>query len=450
MEFGFTFRNFWICFLLFGSGACYPATKGGYVYPYRPSQGYGEGSVTSGNSNSLASSGHQPTGSSSSSFVSLQHEPAAEAHHTSSPVTPGAPSMSSGSSGHAGPSSSYEPHNFLVGLYSSLSKPSSHKPYSPEPQKPSVSQEVERGDALQSPSSSGHVPGGVPYSSLQDAYGPNAGSAVSTYTGSTYSGGTSQSGGSTAGYVSPPVVPPSPTGSGQNSPSFSPQPEPATSAPEAGWYNSGSSYQSSHADVQQGDVSGPISEVSQFPSQTATDTEGFQYPAASENTGADFSYPSYGGASTYEFAPSEPGSSSFSYPEEPSSSSVSEWEEQPEVYAPAAGSYDPAPSTSENEEMYPSSAEAVYEPSYGMDTVPLPDPGFITQQFEETPQFVSEPYPTSYIIQSHSGYQRGRVSFTNTKYSLDTPQPPVPRFKPVMPHRPVSRPVSAPKGMGKA
>lgn len=346
--------------------------------------------------------------------------------------------MSSGSSGHAGPSSSYEPNNFLLGLYSSPSKPSAHKPYIPKPPKPSVSQEVERGDALQSPSSSGHVPGGVPYSSLQDAYGPNAGSAVSTYSGSTYSGGTSQSGGSAAGYVSPPVVPPSPTGSGQKFPSFSPQPEPATSSSDARWYNFGSSYQSSNKHVQQGDVSGPISEVSQFPSEAATDTEDVQYPAASENTGADFSYPSYGGASS-------------SYPEEPSSSSVSEWEEQPEVYAPAAGSYDPAPSTSENEEMYPSSAEAVYEPSYGTDTVPLPDPGLITQEFEETPQFVSEPYPTSYIIQSQSGYQRGRVSFTNTKYSLDTPQPSVPRFKPIiMPHRPVYRPVSAPKGMGKS
>ncbi|KAL7371610.1 hypothetical protein ABVT39_002021 [Epinephelus coioides] len=89
MMYGLSLRVSWICLLLFSSGACLPATKGDYRYPYTWSSGGG-----SAPGSNLQSEGSRPA------LVSLQYQPSVSYQQ------PGAaPQQASSSTGNQSPSS---------------------------------------------------------------------------------------------------------------------------------------------------------------------------------------------------------------------------------------------------------------------------------------------------------------------------------------------------------
>ncbi|XP_049419310.1 uncharacterized protein LOC125880667 isoform X2 [Epinephelus fuscoguttatus] len=121
MMYGLSLRVSWICLLLFSSGACFPATKGDYRYPYTWSSGGG-----SAPGSNLQSGGSRPP------LVNLQYQPsvsyqqpqaapqqASSSTGNQSPSSVGAPSASAASS------PSYEPNWFTVMYDSSSNKPAS-------------------------------------------------------------------------------------------------------------------------------------------------------------------------------------------------------------------------------------------------------------------------------------------------------------------------------------
>ncbi|XP_033467971.1 uncharacterized protein LOC117247493 [Epinephelus lanceolatus] len=89
MMYGLSLRVSWICLLLFSSGACFPATKGDYRYPYTWSSGGG-----SAPGSNLESEGSRPP------LVNLQYEPSVSSQQ---PET--APQQASSSTGNQSPSS---------------------------------------------------------------------------------------------------------------------------------------------------------------------------------------------------------------------------------------------------------------------------------------------------------------------------------------------------------
>ncbi|XP_049419344.1 uncharacterized protein LOC125880683 [Epinephelus fuscoguttatus] len=89
MMYGLCLRVSWICLLLFSSGACFPATKGDYRYPYTWSSGGG-----SAPGSNLQSGGSRPP------LVNLQYEPSVSYQQPQA-----APQQASSSTGNRSPSS---------------------------------------------------------------------------------------------------------------------------------------------------------------------------------------------------------------------------------------------------------------------------------------------------------------------------------------------------------
>ncbi|XP_039990369.1 paternally-expressed gene 3 protein-like [Xiphias gladius] len=122
MVLGLSLRVSWICMLLFSSGACFPATKGDYKYPYTATWSASSGP---GSSNLQSGGSRHP-------LVSLQHEPSAKSQQPE--VAPQQPSFETGNqfpsrvgapSVAAVSSLNYEPNRFIVSYDSSSDKSAS-------------------------------------------------------------------------------------------------------------------------------------------------------------------------------------------------------------------------------------------------------------------------------------------------------------------------------------
>ncbi|XP_049419309.1 uncharacterized protein LOC125880667 isoform X1 [Epinephelus fuscoguttatus] len=422
MMYGLSLRVSWICLLLFSSGACFPATKGDYRYPYTWSSGGG-----SAPGSNLQSGGSRPP------LVNLQYQPsvsyqqpqaapqqASSSTGNQSPSSVGAPSASAASS------PSYEPNWFTVMYDSSSNKPAS------APEVPSQGVGYVSPNRLPPPTDTGKK---TPSFSVQPQSAAATSGNINMGSGGAASGpvyaaaGNLQSGGSR-----PPLV------NLQYQPSVSHQ-QPGA-APQQASSSTGNRSPSS--------VGAPSASAASSPSYGKKTPSFSVQPQSAAGTSGNVNMGSGGAASgpVYGAAPAYPAAGYMDFGDGP----------VPYIGAPAASSFAGfyaygAPAASSSAGSYAYGAPVAYnsgggdsspglpwsmQPAGGADSsfsdpstwMPSRDfPDFsVWDSNAEMPQSMSETSPlppSSYIIQSRNGYQRAQEFLSHTKYSPEYPEPPV-------------------------